>query len=612
MRTAAAQLAFAEITKRYDTRVVLDRVSFTVRPGERIGVIGDNGAGKSTLLRLMAGVERADNGEVTVVAPGGVGHLPQSLELPRHATVADVIDLALAELRELEARMRAAEDALAGSAEDALAGLAERGSAGSAERGSARPNPGAGVGREGQAGVRAADYARLVAEFEARGGYEADVRVDAALHGLGLPGLDRARPVGTLSGGERSRLALAATLAADPELLLLDEPTNDLDDRAVAWLEQRLRAHRGTVVAITHDRVFLERVTATILEVAEGHVRRYGDGYSGYLVAKAAERAARLRAYEEWKQELARHSGLVAANAGRMAAIPRKMAKAGMGTGAWRARSRTHGAAGRVRQSQQRMRWLTDNPAPRPPDPLRFTPAFPANKAGGTVGGTMGGAVSGAVGGAADGAVSGPLDGTADGAVSGPLDGAVAVLDGVRVGSRLRLDALTVRSGERLLVTGPNGAGKTTLMRVLAGELQPDAGTVRRSGRIGHLRQDEPAGPPDRTVLAAYAAGRPGSPDEHADALLALGLFRPSDLRLRLGELSYGQRRRIELARLVSEPVDLLLLDEPTNHLSPQLVEQLEEALTSYEGALVIVTHDRRMRAAFTGSHLELHAGTAV
>ncbi|GAA2870491.1 ribosomal protection-like ABC-F family protein [Nonomuraea rubra] len=600
MRTAAAQLAFAEITKRYDTRVVLDRVSFTVRPGERIGVIGDNGAGKSTLLRLMAGVERADNGEVTVVAPGGVGYLPQSLELPRHATVADVIDLALAELRELEARMRAAEhalaepaedalaepaeDALARSAEDALAGLAEDGSAGSAERGSARPNPGAGVGREGQADVPAAVYARLVAEFEARGGYEADVRVDAALHGLGLPGLDRARPVGTLSGGERSRLALAATLAADPELLLLDEPTNDLDDRAVAWLEQRLRAHRGTVVAITHDRVFLERVTATILEVAEGHVRRYGDGYSGYLVAKAAERAARLRAYEEWKQELARHSGLVAANAGRMAAIPRKMAKAGMGTGAWRARSRTHGAAGRVRQSQQRMRWLTDNPAPRPPDPLRFTPAFAANKADGAVGGTMGSAVS----------------------------GAVAVLDGVRVGSRLRLDALTVRSGERLLVTGPNGAGKTTLIRVLAGELQPDAGTVRRAGRIGHLRQDEPAGPPDRTVLAAYAAGRPGSPDEHADALLALGLFRPSDLRLRLGELSYGQRRRIELARLVSEPVDLLLLDEPTNHLSPQLVEQLEEALTSYEGALVIVTHDRRMRAAFTGSHLELHAGTAV
>ncbi|MGR6913561.1 ABC-F family ATP-binding cassette domain-containing protein [[Actinomadura] parvosata] len=584
MRTAAAQLAFAEITKRYDTRVVLDRVSFTVRPGERIGVIGDNGAGKSTLLRLMAGAERADNGDVTVVAPGGVGYLPQSLELPAHATVADVVDLALAELRDLEARMRAAEHALAAADPGASTTRADASDTHPAVPGGPARGPGSG----GSADV----YARLVAEFEARGGYEADARVDAALHGLGLPALDRARPVGTLSGGERSRLALAATLAADPELLLLDEPTNDLDDRAVAWLEQRLRTHRGTVVAITHDRMFLERVTSVVLEVAEGQVRRYGDGYSGYLVAKAAERAARLRAYEEWKHELARHSELVAANAGRMAAIPRKMAKAGMGTGAWRARSRTHGAAGRVRQSQQRMRWLRDNPAPRPPDPLRFTPAFETSPAPAPTGS------------AAEGAVAGPVGSAAE--------GAVVALDGVRVAGRLRLDRLTVRAGERLLVTGPNGAGKTTLMRVLAGELKPDAGTVRRPGRVGHLRQDGQDGPARRTVLEAFAAGRPGPPDEHADALLALGLFRPADLRLRLGELSYGQRRRIELARLVTEPVDLLLLDEPTNHLSPQLVEELEEALTSYEGALVIVTHDRRMRAAFTGSHLELRAGSAV
>jgi macrolide transport system ATP-binding/permease protein len=201
----------------------------------------------------------------------------------------------------------------------------------------------------------------------------------------------------------------------------------------------------------------------------------------------------------------------------------------------------------------------------------------------------------------------------------------------VVVAGRLHLESLTVRAGERLLVTGPNGAGKTTLMRVLAGELRPDAGEVRRTARVGFFRQDEPdtddmrwsvragvlrqdapAGTAHRTVLQAYAHGRPGNPDEHADALLALGLFRPSDLGLRLGELSYGQRRRIELARLVSEPVDLLLLDEPTNHLSPMLAEQLEEALTSYRGALVIVTHDRRLRAAFTGTRLELSAGAAA
>ncbi|GAA3223166.1 ribosomal protection-like ABC-F family protein [Nonomuraea helvata] len=581
---SAAQLALTEVTKRYGTRVVLDRVSLTVRPGERIGVIGDNGSGKSTLLRLMAEAERPDNGELVAVAPGGVGYLPQSLALPPDATVGDAVDLALADLRELEARMRAAERSLGEAEVEARAEARARAHAGAHVEARAEVE---GV----SAGLDVYDvYARLVAEFEARGGYEADARVEIALHGLGLPGLDRRRPLGTLSGGERSRLALAATLASAPELLLLDEPTNDLDDQAVTWLEQRLRAHRGTVVAITHDRVFLERVTTAVLEVCDGKVRRYGDGYTGYLTAKAAERAAQARAHEEWKTEVDRHATLVAANAGRLAGIPRKAVKAGMGTGAWRARSRTHGAAGRIRQSQQRLRWLTDHPAPPPPEPLRFTAGL-----------TTAGAAAGAE---------------------------VVALDGVVVAGRLRLDSLALRAGERLLVTGPNGAGKTTLMRVLAGELRPDGGEIRRSGRVGYFRQDEldtgdlrrpdrggtvrPAGPADRTVLRAYADGRPGSLDEHADALLALGLFRPSDLGLRVGELSYGQRRRIELARLVSEPVDLLLLDEPTNHLSPMLVEQLEEALASYHGALVVVTHDRRLRATFAGSRLELDGGVAT
>jgi macrolide transport system ATP-binding/permease protein len=540
----AAQLSLSDITKRYADRVVLDRVSFTIRPGERVGVIGDNGSGKSTLLKLIAGLEIPDNGDLTLTVPGGVGYLPQSLDLPPGSTVADAVDRALADIRHLEERMRAAEARM--QDHDDIA----------------------------------AEYGELVAAFEARGGYAADARVDVALHALGLPGLDRARRLDTLSGGERSRLALAATLAAAPELLLLDEPTNDLDDQAVAWLEEHLRGHRGTVVAISHDRLFLDRITSTVLEVDRARVRRYGNGYEGYLTAKAAELAAWAQAHEEWRAEAARHTSLVSANAGRMSAIPRKMSKAGMGTGAWRARARTHGAAGRIRQSQQRLAWLHDNPVPPPPEPLRFTaasltePAAQSSQAG-----------------------------------SSQAGDALVELDDVVVAGRLRVGALRVGPGERLLVTGPNGSGKTTLMRVLAGELAPDAGRVVRPGRVGHLRQEETVTRPDRTVLRAYAEGRPGSLDEHADTLLAMGLFRPADLRLKVGQLSYGQRRRIDLARLVSDPVDLLLLDEPTNHLSPMLVEQLEEALAAYPGALVVVTHDRRMRAGFTGSRLSLAEG---
>ncbi|MGW9116233.1 TlrC/CarA/OleB/SrmB family ABC-F type ribosomal protection protein [Streptomyces sp. NPDC055663] len=541
-----AQFALHDITKRYHDRIVLDRVGFSIKPGEKVGVIGDNGSGKSTLLKVLAGREQPDNGMLTVVAPGGIGYLAQTLELPLDATVQDAVDLALSDLRELEAAMRRAE-----------AELAEHDADG--------PAP------ELSAILRR--YSGLIERYQARGGYEADTRMEVALHGLGLPGLDRDRRLSALSGGERSRLALAATLASAPELLLLDEPTNDLDDGAMEWLEDHLRGHRGTVIAVTHDRVFLDRLTTTILEVGSGRVTRYGDGYEGYLTAKAVERARRLREYEEWCAELDRNQGLIASNVARMDNIPRKTPLSVFGHGAYRRRGRDHGAMVRIRNAKQRVAQLTENPVHAPAAPLSFAARIES------------------------------VDPRA------AEEEAVAELTDVRVADRLSVGSLRIRPGERLLITGPNGAGKSTLLRVLSEELEPDSGSVRLGCRVGHLRQDGTPWPPELTTLRAFAHGRAGYLQDHAEKLLSLGLFGPSDLRRRVKDLSYGQRRRIEIARLVSEPTDLLLLDEPTNHLTPVLVEELEQALVDFRGAVVVVTHDRRMRSRFTGARLTMDRG---
>ncbi len=178
------------------------------------------------------------------------------------------------------------------------------------------------------------------------------------------------------------------------------------------------------------------------------------------------------------------------------------------------------------------------------------------------------------------------------------------------VGRRLRLDGLlTLGPGDRLLVTGENGAGKSTLLRVLAGDLEPDAGSVRRPARIGYLAQELPARSTRLPLLDAFAAGRPGPPEEYADRLLALGLFREEDLEVPVAALSAGQQRRLQIARLVTRPADLLVLDEPTNHIALDLVEDLEAALAAYPGAVVAVSHDRGFRHRFPGERLELRAG---
>ncbi|MEU5985316.1 ribosomal protection-like ABC-F family protein [Streptomyces sp. NPDC047434] len=529
---ALSQLAVKDVSKAYGPRTVLERVSFTARPGERIAVVGENGSGKSTLLRLLAGADTADEGEITVRAPGGVGHLAQTISLPPSRTVQDAVDAALAALRELEQRIRRYEDGLADATPEQLD-----------------------------------TYGDLLHAFEERGGYEADARMDAALHALGIGRLARDRALGTLSGGERSRLALACVLSSGAELLLLDEPTNHLDVHATRWLKERLAGHRGTVVTVTHDRAFLADYATAILEV-DGDtraVRRYGDGWTGYRTAKAAARRRQAQEHLEWLDEVARTEALVEAAGQRLAATG-KDPRQGFGK---HRRSSESKLSGQVRTARVRLEELRAHPVGPPPEPLRFAAALTATR----------------------------------------TEGVLAELADVAVGGRLRVPRLRVEAGSRLLVSGPNGAGKSTLLRVLAGDLPADRGLVRHSGaRIGYLPQEPARVPFAGTLLEAYAAGR-GPAEELADELLAWGLFGAEDLETPVAGLSVGQQRRLELARLVARPADLLVLDEPTNHIAPALAEELEEALAGYPGALVVVSHDAGFRGRFVGDRLELRGG---
>ncbi|MGW6982236.1 ABC-F family ATP-binding cassette domain-containing protein [Streptomyces sp. NPDC054932] len=551
-----AQLTASDLTKSYRGRLVLDSVDCSVPAGERLGIVGENGSGKSTLLRLLAGAERPDRGQVVLHAEGGVGHLAQEESLPPHLTVQQVVDRALAELRVLERRLRLLEARMAGG--DATAETLTA-------------------------------YADTLTAFELRGGYDADARVERSLHGLGLPSLPRECAVGALSGGETVRLRLAVLLAAAPEVLLLDEPTNHLDGAALTWLEDHLRARRGITVAVSHDRAFLERVATSLLEV-DGDLHRtvrYGNGYTGYLAGGAAERRRRAEAHAAWRAETARLREATAVTARRVA--PGRAMKDGNKMAYDRAAGRVQQSlASRVRNAEERLARLLARPVPAPADPLRFT-AVPRTTA------------TGAGAGAGAGAPSGP-------AGSGDARRPLLAAAGVSVRGRLAPVDVSVPTGGRLLVTGPNGAGKSTLLHVLAGSLAPDLGQVVRHGRTGLLAQHTGVGAGHGTLLAAYAEGRPGTPGEHAERLLSLGLFARDRLSVPVGSLSVGQRQRLALARLVTEPADVLLLDEPTNHLSPALAEELEEALARFAGAVVVVSHDRRLCARWPGDRLALRA----
>ncbi|MET3141156.1 UNVERIFIED_ORG: macrolide transport system ATP-binding/permease protein [Arthrobacter sp. UYEF2] len=540
-------LNLSGVSHGYGDRQLLDGIGLVITAGEHVAIVGENGAGKSTLLRILAGLEAPDEG--TAVSHGRVGYLAQTHGLPESFTVGAAVDSSLASLRALEAELDRLEAGLADAEDDELE-----------------------------------TYGRLQTEYQLREGYAAESRVEAALDRLGLGGLDRKRTLGSLSGGEQERVALACVLADPADILLLDEPTNHLDARGTAWLEDRLAAHRGTVVVVSHDRVLLRKVASTVIEVDAERlaVTRYGNGYDGYLREKAAERQRWVQQYHEWIDAMDAEQRQAETVTGKMGyARQRDNDKVGFDfkAGTWQ-----KAASSKVRNAQERLRRLEASPIDRPPVPLRLAAELAVDPE----------ALSAAP-------VAPVRSGAADLAGDSLLPAsAVLVARGVAVPGRLGVTDFAARAGEKILITGPNGAGKSTLLSVLAGTLEPVEGLVQRPARIGYLQQElELPQRPALRLLPAFAAGLGGNIDEHAEALLRLGLFRTSEFHVPVGSLSAGQQRRLALARLLLGGYGTLIVDEPTNHLAPVLVEQLEEALAGFAGTLVMVSHDRALRDWF-------------
>ncbi len=536
------------VSMSFGDRDVLDGVDLSLGPVDSMAVLGENGSGKSTLLRLAAGSLAPVHGVRRANVPGHIAYAAQAPRFGPELSIGQVIDSYHHRFRELEQLIDAVSrrlGAASGSRQEQLLGQLQQ----------------------------------LTDIYEAAQGYSLEQRMDRALQQLGLAHLDRRMPAARLSGGQRSRLALACVLCSGAQLLLLDEPTNDLDETAMAWLERSLDAHRGALLVVSHDRMFLKRFARSIVEVADGALRHYGDGYDGYLKAKEQERQAALAAYESWKDELERSQNLVQKNASRVAAIPRKQEKAAFGHGNFRPRSRNHGSTSKVRQAKSRIEELESHPAPRPAEELEF--ALPTAGEQGNESALL-----------------------------------LSLHEPVRATEpRLACPNLDISLGQRWLVTGPNGAGKTTLLRLLAGELEYSSGSIRRTEdlRCAWLRQ-EAAPLRGQSLLQSFALATGQYLDDAAETLAALGLFDPRDFLRHPQALSTGQRRRLELAVAVSSQAQLLLLDEPTNHLSPALVEQLEDALAEYPGTVISVSHDRRWQQKLGQNgalhRLEVRSGT--
>jgi len=512
-------IAVSSICKQYGRRIVLVDASFQLNPGEKVGLVGPNGSGKTTLFRMLAGEETPDSGEVSVPKRISVGYFRQDVETMGGRPV---LDEAIAgsgrlgelhhELLDLERRMG---DPASADAMDAIL----------------------------------ARFGEVQQEYQDRGGYELEARAREVLHGLGFEDQTIDADVGTLSGGQKMRVAMARILLGRFDVLLMDEPTNHLDIESILWLERFLADTRCSLLMTCHDRDFMNRVVDRIVDIDGGELVSYAGDYEFYVRERALRATQREAAYQRQQAMLAKEQRFI---------------------------DRFTAHAAKAAQVQSRMKKLEKIETIEPPR-RRKVVDFDFRTP--------------------------PRSGD---------DVAMLERVGKRYGERTIYDGfdLTIRRGERWCVMGRNGAGKSTLLKLVAGQLAPDSGTVRlgASLALGYFAQQSiELLDPGLTLFEQMQKDFPLEGQGTLRALLGAFQFSGDDVDKPIRALSGGEKSRLVIARMLLYPPNFLVLDEPTNHLDLETKEMLVVALSGFEGTMLFVSHDRMFLRGLSNRVLELH-----
>lgn len=497
--------------KYFNGQALLKDINFTVEDREAVGLIGINGCGKSTLLNIITGSEGYDKtpeglGSVNIAGKASIGFLRQNSGLNSELTIGEKMKNAFAPLLETLDKMKVLEKKMADG---------------------------------GDIDSISHEYAELSSYFEARDGYRIDVKIKQVLNGMGFGSTPTDRVISTLSGGEKTRLALAKLLLEEPNLLILDEPTNHLDFETLMWLEDYLKGYKGAIIIVSHDRYFLNKVCTRICEIEQGRLTSYRGDYSSYLVQKKMNAERQLKEYEAQQKEIAKLEDYVAKNLVR--ASTSKMAK-----------SRQH-MLDRIERIDK---------------PLMYTKP-PKIK------------------------LEYDIEPTKD--IVRVVDCPLVVGEGADKKELIKSLTMNVRRGEHVAIIGANGIGKTSILKLIQGIIPHEGGNISWGGnvKISYFEQEHAILDPHKTVLEEIMDRYPRLSEQQARSVLGAVLLTGENVFKPISVLSGGERAKLCFAIMALNRGNVLVLDEPTNHLDLSTKEVLEDALAEFSGTIILVSHDR-------------------